>query len=76
MRVAQHLVVGSEDGAVLVAQLRGDGLAIALDLRRHGIDGLIQPRQFLVHGVVLERPPRDHESLFLDHERFADGDAG
>ena len=34
MGVAQHLVMGREDGAVLVTQLRRDGLAIALDLRR------------------------------------------
>ncbi len=49
MRVAEHLLMGREDGAVLVAELRGDHLAIALDLRRHGVDCLIEARQFVVH---------------------------
>ena len=68
--------MGREDGAVLVTQLRRNDLAIVLDLHRYGVDGLIESRQLFVHGVVLQRPARDDESLVFDHERFADGDAG
>ena len=49
--------MGSEDGAVLVAELRGDGLAIAFDLRRHFIECLVEAGQFGGHRRTLEDPP-------------------
>ena len=73
--VLEHLQVGLEDGAVLLAQLGGDGLAVAGDLGRRGRDRLVQPLQLVVHGVARHEPPRDAKSLVVHHQRFADGDA-
>ena len=72
-RVLEHLQVGVEDGGVLLAQFLGDRVAVAGDLGRRGRDRLLQPVQFVVHGVARHEPPRNAKSLVVHDQRFADG---
>ena len=76
VRIAEHLQVGREDGAVLLAQFAGDGVAIALDFGAGGGDGLVEPFQLVVDRVARDEPARDAKSLVVHHQRFADGHAG
>ena len=51
-RIAEHLQVGFEDRAVFLAELGGNGVAIALDLQGRGVDCLAQAFQLAVDGVA------------------------
>ena len=68
--------MGREDGGVLLAEFAGDGVAIAFDLGAGGFDGLVEAFEFVVDGIARDEPARDAKSLVVDHQRFADGDAG
>ena len=74
-RVLEHLQVGLEDRAVLLAQLGGDGLAVVGDFGGRGGDRLVEPLQLVDHRVARDEPPRDAESLVVHHQRLADGHA-
>ena len=68
--------MGGEDRAVLLAQLLGDAVAIALDLGGGGGDGLIEPLQLVLDRVARQEPTRDAKSLVVHDEHFADRHAG
>ena len=74
-RVLEHLQVGLEDRAVLLAQLGGDGLAVVGDFGGRGGDRLVEPLQLVDHRVARDEPARDAESLVVHHQRLADGHA-
>ena len=57
--------MGGEDGGVLLAELAGDGLAIALDFAAGGADRLVEPLQLVLDGVARDEPPRDAKSLVV-----------
>lgn len=75
LRVLEHLQVGVEDGGVLLAQFLRDCVAIAGNLGPRGRDGLLQPAQFVVHGVAHHEPPRNAKSLVVHDQRFTNGNA-
>lgn len=75
IRIAQHLEMGREDGTALVAELSGYRVAIAGDLSGDGVDRFVQPLQFVVDGVAHDKPARDAESLVIDYQCFANGNA-
>ena len=62
--------------AYCVAQLAGDGVAIALDFGAGGVDGLVEPFELVLDGIARDEPPRDAKSLVVHDQRFADGHAG
>ena len=62
--------------AVILAELLGDAIAIALDLGRGGGDGLVEALELVFHGVARQEPPRDAESLVVHDKHFADRHAG
>ena len=76
MRIFEHLAVGREDGAVLLAQLIGDRLPVPVDLDRHGLDRAVEARQLGIDRVAIDGATRDDESLVFDDQRFANGNAG
>ena len=47
VRIPQHLTMGREDGAVLVAELAADRLPISVDLARHDVDRLVETGEFV-----------------------------
>ena len=62
--------------AVILAELLGDAVAIALDFGGGGGDGLIEPLELVFDGVARQEPPRDAESLVVHDKHFADRHAG
>ncbi len=73
--VAEHLQMGGEDRAVIVAQLFANLLAIGLDFAAGGRDGGVQTLELMLDGVAGDEPPRDAKALLVDDQGFAHGDA-
>jgi hypothetical protein len=76
LRVVEHRQMGGEDGGVLPAEFRLDGVAIPLDLAGGLGDRLGEALEFGVDGTASHEPARDAESLAVEDERLADRDAG
>ncbi len=76
MRVLQHLAVGREDGSILLPQLDRHRLAISINLLGNDPNGPVQAGDFGADRGALDGATRDHKPLVLDHQRFADGNAG
>ncbi len=76
IRIAKHLQMGGEDGAVLFAELAGDGLAIAVDLLARGAHGRFEPFQLVFHRVARDESSRDAKALVVHDEGLTHGDAG
>ena len=74
--VLEHLQVGVEDGPVVRPQLLVDGVAVSGDLAPRGLDGLMQPLEFLLHGVAPHEATRNTKALVVQHQRFAQDHAG
>ena len=71
----EHLQMGFENRAVLLAQFHSDGVAVLGDLRGRGGDGFIEPFQLVDHGVARDEAAGDAKSLVVHHQRFTYGNA-
>ena len=74
--IVEHLDVGGEDRAVLLAELLGHAVAMAFDFSGRGENRLIEPLQLVFDGITRQEPTRDAKSLVVHDKHFADRHAG
>ena len=75
VRIADHLKMSRKNGPALFAKLLSDRIAVSFNLAPNGGNCSVEALELIIDNVARNETARDAESLVINYQRFANGDA-